>query len=145
MKYMEGNKFIKIGIIRWFTNIKTDYRQPPLQLTGNYYSPKEYQKYDNYDAINVDKVADIPCDYPGIMGVPLTFIDKYCPDQFEIVGLARNPEFFVNGKLKKIYNRILVKNKHPEESECRERNIKEHVLNKVFDTGIAFKVLQKAM
>ena len=149
-----GNKFIKIGGIRWFTNLKTEYRQSPLQLIGNYYSPEKYPKYDNYDAINVDKVANIPCDYPGVMGVPLTFMDKYCPEQFEIVGIAKrggNPELkiktytksdyynysdlnagptiFVNGKLKVLYIRILVKNKHPEESK----------------SWIAFKVLQKAV
>lgn len=179
----KGNKFIKIGGIRWFTNLKTEYRQSPLQLTGNYYSPKEYQKYDNYDAINVDKVANIPCDYPGVMGVPLTFMDKYCPEQFEIVGLAGkdgfglnsfkhydrykemrsngqptgssgkktngNPvmegktfkgNYFVNisGRIvRSLYSRIFIKNKHPEESECRERNIKVNVLNKAFDTDVA--------
>ena len=60
----DGKKCVRIKGICWFTNLKTEYRQPPLQLVGNYYLPEEYPKYDNYDAINVDKVADIPCDYP---------------------------------------------------------------------------------
>ena len=51
-----------------------------------HYTPEEYPHYDNYDAINVDKVTDIPVDYDGIMGVPITFLDKYNPEQFEIVG-----------------------------------------------------------
>ena len=52
------------------------------------YTPETYPKYDNYEAINVDKTANIPCDYDGIMGVPITFLDKYNPNQFEILGLA---------------------------------------------------------
>ena len=52
----------------------------------------KYYKYDNYDAINVDRVKDIPIDYDGVMGVPITFLDKYCPEQFEIVDI--NPHFF---------------------------------------------------
>ena len=166
----DGNKFIQIAGICWFTNLKTEYRQPPLQLVGNYYTKESYPKYDNYDAINVDKVADIPCDYPGVMGVPLTFMDKYCPEQFEIVGISgrgnnvnfktkiytkedadnygdlnRGPTLVKNIKKKNLYCRIFIKNMYPEESKYREKNIKEHVLNKVFDIGIAFKVLQKAV
>ena len=56
-----------------------------LDLRGNYYSPEQYPKYDNYDAIEVSRVDDIPCDYNGVMGVPITFMDKYCPEQFEII------------------------------------------------------------
>ena len=83
----------KFGNIRWFTNLKLKYKVKPLDLSKNYYTPEKYPKYDNYDAINVDKVADIPCDYPGVMGVPITFMDKYCPEQFEIVGLAGKDGF----------------------------------------------------
>ena len=50
-------------------------------------NPEEYQNYDNYDAINVDKTADIPCDYAGVMGVPITFLAVYNPEQFEILGI----------------------------------------------------------
>ena len=53
------------------------------------YNSEEYPKYDNYDAINVDKTAEIPMDYNGIMGVPITFLDKYNPEQFELVGIGR--------------------------------------------------------
>jgi len=78
----------KFGNIRWFTNLKANYKVKPLDLSKKHYTPEKYPKYDNYDAINVDKVADIPCDYPGVMGVPITFMDKYCPEQFEIVGIS---------------------------------------------------------
>ena len=73
------------GLTRWFTNIEHSMRNLPLDLYKKY-NPKDYPKYDNYDAINVDKVTDIPMDYDGVMGVPITFLDKYCPTQFEIVG-----------------------------------------------------------
>ena len=69
------------------------------------YSPEAYPKYDNYDAINVDKTCDIPEDYDGAMGVPISFLDKYNPNQFEIVGKINNPT--CNGK--KIYKRLLIK------------------------------------
>ena len=52
------------------------------------YTPEEYPHYDNYDAIEVSKTAEIPCDYDGVMGVPITFLDKYSPDQFEILGIT---------------------------------------------------------
>lgn len=78
---------------------------------------QEYPKYDNYDAINVDKTKDIPADYAGAMGVPITFLDKYNPDQFEIIGAMTTTKIdeynfgypFINSK--KIYARILIKNK----------------------------------
>ena len=62
------------------------------------YTPEEYPKYDNYDAINVDKTADIPYDYDGVMGVPITFLDKYSPEQFEIIGATESEgKGFSNG------------------------------------------------
>ena len=76
------------GLCRWFTNLDIPKRHAPLDLRGNYYDPEKYPRYDNYDAINVDRVDDIPCDYDGVMGVPITFMDRYCPDQFSIVGLG---------------------------------------------------------
>ena len=78
------------GLCRWFTNLDHKKRHTALDLRGNYYTGNEdrYPKYDNYAAINVDKVADIPCDYDGVMGVPITFLDKYCPEQFEILWQA---------------------------------------------------------
>ena len=73
------------GLTRWFTNLDVAKRHEKLILWKQYMR-EEYPKYDNYDAINVDKVKDIPCDYNGVMGVPITFLDKYNPEQFEIVG-----------------------------------------------------------
>ena len=68
----------------WFTNLEIPKRNEELDLVCRY-SPEAYPKYDNYDAIEVGRTADIPCDYDGIMGVPITFLDKYCPTQFEII------------------------------------------------------------
>lgn len=82
-----GRKFIRVKGVRWYTNIDYNERHEDLDLYKEYNS-EEYPKYDNYDAINVNKTAEIPCDYDGVMGVPITFLDKYNPDQFEIIGLA---------------------------------------------------------
>jgi hypothetical protein len=71
----------------WFTNIDHKKRHENLILYKTY-NEKEYHKYDNYDAINVDKTNEIPVDYMDAMGVPISFLDKYNPDQFEIIGLA---------------------------------------------------------
>lgn len=79
----------KFGNIGWFTNLDVAKRHEKLILWKNY-TPKEYPTYDNYDSINVNKVSDIPCDYNGVMGVPITFMDKYNPEQFEIVGLLQS-------------------------------------------------------
>lgn len=75
------------GLSRWFTNLDIKKRHENLILY-KHYSPEEFPKYDNYDAINVDKVSDIPLDYDGVMGVPITFMNQYNPDQFEIIGLG---------------------------------------------------------
>ena len=106
----------------WFTNLEHSKRHEELIIYKRY-SPEEYPKYDNYDAINVDKVVDIPCDYDGAMGVPITFLDKYCPEQFEILscndyrrndnvpfkehGLIKDKDSSINGK--PIYARILIR------------------------------------
>ena len=85
----QGNKYVRIKGVRWFTNLDYKERHEDLFLYKNY-TPEEYPKYDNYDAINVDKTQDIPCDYYGAMGVPITFMDKYNPEQFEIIdGIGR--------------------------------------------------------
>ena len=81
----EGNKYIRVKGVRWWTNIDYASRHEELDLYKKY-SPEEYPRYDNYDAIEVGKTAEIPRDYFGIMGVPITFLDKYCPEQFEILG-----------------------------------------------------------
>lgn len=75
------------GLCRWFTNLEHDHRNRPLDLTQRY-DPRYYPKYDNYDCIECSKVMDIPRDYDGVIGVPITFLDKYCPTQFRIVGIA---------------------------------------------------------
>lgn len=82
---------IRISGVMWFTNIDHPKRHQmlPLDLGCVYNGHEEmYPKYDNYDAINVNKTAEIPCDYTGVMGVPITFLDAFCPDQFEILGLS---------------------------------------------------------
>ena len=86
-----GKRFVNVKGIRWWTNVKEVINNEPLNLYKRY-SFEDYPKYENFDAINVDKVADIPMDYDGIMGVPITFLDKYCPTQFEIIDI--NPHFF---------------------------------------------------
>lgn len=93
------------------------------------YSPDTYPKYDNYDAIEVGKTSEIPCDYAGVMGVPVTFMDKYNPDQFEIIGLDRytvSKQFLVGGRVaingKPRYARILIRNKHPERPREEQHN-----------------------
>ena len=76
---------IRVSGVTWFTNLEIPKRSEEMDLVCRY-SPDEYPRYENYNAIEVGKTTDIPFDYPGIMGVPITFLDKYCPDQFDIVG-----------------------------------------------------------
>lgn len=113
-----GKKYIRVKGVRWYTNLDHAKRHEPLTLFRRYADdPGKYPTYDNYDAINVDKTADIPEDYDGVMGVPISFLDKYCPEQFEILGDSRfhdGQDFsddinYVNGKL--MYRRILVRRK----------------------------------
>lgn len=107
MQIIDGKKMIPIKAI-WFTNIEHGRRHQPLQLmtmTENlkYSKHKEirenrYQKYDNYDAIEVPFTDAIPSDYDGVMGVPISFLDKYCPEQFEIIGATESEgKAFSNG------------------------------------------------
>ena len=82
-----GNKFVRVKGVRWFTNLDFSERHDDLVLYRSYRGNEAaYPEYDNYQAINVDKVADIPEDYFGAMGVPITFLDKHSPDQFTIIG-----------------------------------------------------------
>lgn len=85
-RYREENgvKYRSLGNICWFTNLDTVKRHESIILYKTY-NPEEYKKYDNFDAINVNKTKDIPMDYDGYMGVPITFMDKYNPEQFAIV------------------------------------------------------------
>ena len=117
-----GIFYQKFGNICWFTNLMHEKRYEPLYLKRKYDS-EFYQKYDNYNAIDVSKVADIPMDYEGVMGVPITFLEKYCPTQFEIVDareytnidklkrkstyLVKDKDSAINGK--PTYARILIK------------------------------------
>jgi hypothetical protein len=110
-----GIKYFSMGSIMWFTNLDHKKRHENLILYKQY-NQTDYPKYDNYDIINIDKYMDIPLDYNGIMGVPITFADKYNPDQFEIVGIANSArwiglECFTILHGKKLYNRILIKRK----------------------------------
>lgn len=83
-----GNKYIRVKGVRWFTNMDVPKRHQTIPLYKKY-TPDEYPTYANYDAIEVGKTAEIPRDYDGKMGVPITFLDKYNPDQFEIIGTSR--------------------------------------------------------
>lgn len=128
----DGRKFIRVKGVRWWTNLDYRQRHEGLILVKKY-KPEDYQKYDNYDAIDISFTKDIPCDFVGYMGVPITFMDKFSPDQFTIEGMAAgnsratgfnfnvryepHPEDrggcgVVNGK--RVYARILIRNKHPE-------------------------------
>ena len=123
-KIVNGVKYFSMGRILWFTNFDTIKRHEELTLYKKY-NPKEYPKYDFYDAINVNRYMDIPMDYKGAMGVPITFIDKYNPKQFEIInsndirlsdkipfkehGLIKDKDGAINGK--PTYVRIVIKNK----------------------------------
>ena len=113
----------------WYTNLDVSHRHDRLILTEEY-SPGQFPKYYNYDAIEVGSTASIPCDYPGIMGVPITFLQKYNPEQFEIIGIDQlvemnkgvkvphnpnKPWIEKDGKPDRIpYRRIFIRNRHPE-------------------------------
>ena len=88
----EGETTTRVnGLCRWFTNLEIPKRREPLLIGWRYEKGLEmgmYAKYENYDAINVNEVCEIPKDYFGLMGVPITFLDKFCPEQFEIIGCA---------------------------------------------------------
>ena len=105
----DGIKYIRVNGVRWFTNMRKSTETDMLILFRKY-TPESYPKYDNYDAINVDKRCDIPEDYDGVMGVPISFLDKYNPKQFEILGLDKDMcghRFILNKKT--LYARIVIK------------------------------------
>ena len=108
-----GNRIISPNNCLWLTNLDTFKRHEDIVLTKTYYgNENEYPKFDNYDAINVNKTQDIPMDYDGVMGVPITFLHKYNPDQFELIKFRKGNDerdLFINGKCP--YFRILIKNK----------------------------------
>lgn len=113
-----GQKWRSLGNAMWLTNIDNERRHEKVPL-NHYYNPKDYPKYDTYDAINVKTINDIPCDYSGIMGVPITIINRYNSEQFEIVGEANHGSdnefdlFKPTVKGKAIFKRILIRNKRP--------------------------------
>ena len=105
----QGIKYIRVKGVCWFTNLEYDDRLEDLPLYKEY-NEKEYPKYDNYNAIEVSKTADIPKDYDGYMGVPITFLDKYNPEQFEIIQFRKGDDgkdLRINGKCP--YFRIIIK------------------------------------
>lgn len=112
----DGTKWRRMGNICWFTNVDIDRRHQPL-LLYKHYSPEEFPKYDNFDAIECPKYSDIPVDYDGMIGVPITYLAYHCNDQFEIIGELKHgcdSEFdlgvpTINGKSK--YTRIVIRKK----------------------------------
>jgi len=106
-----GKRFIRIKGVRWFTNLEAAIITEPIFLYKKY-TPAEYPKYDNYDAIEVSQTLEIPMDYDGVMGVPITFLDKYNPNQFEIIKFRKGDDekdLSINGRCP--YFRILIKRK----------------------------------
>lgn len=115
---------IRVSGVTWFTNLDIEKMHEELILYKKY-TPEEYPHYDNYDAINVNKTSDIPCDYDGVMGVPITFLYKYNPNQFEIIGATESEgkgfskNLWIEGstitqamvKGVKVYKRIFIRKK----------------------------------
>lgn len=108
---------IRVSGVQWFTNMDLLKRHEDIILYKTY-SPEEYPRYDDFDAIEVSKTVEIPMDYSGVMGVPITFLNKYNPDQFEILGnlgsyapdgYSLTSKIHINGK--KVYKRIAIRNK----------------------------------
>ena len=118
-----GRYYQRVMGVRWFTNLDHGRRHKPIQLMTpadivKFNAKKQFEKYDNYDAIEVPEVKQIPADYSGAMGVPISFLDKYCPEQFELVGIdrvlveamtGRVSRFRIHGR--EMYARVIIKNK----------------------------------
>ncbi|MBQ6471740.1 MAG: adenine-specific methyltransferase EcoRI family protein [Victivallales bacterium] len=127
-----GRKFIRVKGVRWYTNLDIKQRHDELILVKRYMAEK-YLKYDNFNAIDVGAILDIPCDYSGMLGVPVTLLDSYNPEQFEIIGFGKGElaksigvqKNFrgrfdlaytdINGKPFCPFGRIIVRNRHPEQ------------------------------
>ena len=145
----DGNYIINIMGVCWFTNIEHGRRHEPLNLatqaenqTHNkriISNANSYKKYDNYDAIEVPVVAGIPSDYTGVMGVPISFLDKHCPEQFEIVGNSAElaQSFYIDGKKKssrfyvegkRLYDRIAIRHINPVAQESTVQLAQVHTL-----------------
>lgn len=118
-KGYDPDYYIKTPAVCWYTNVDIQKRHTPIDLYMHYYGNEDhYPKYDNYDAINVDKTCEIPEDYDGVMGVPISFMDKYCPEQFEIIGNMASTQIsdfnfgypYITGKKK--YARVLIRRRN---------------------------------
>ena len=145
----DGNYIINIMGVCWFTNIEHGHRHEPLKLTTQAdneirnkriaNNANSYKKYDNYDAIEVPVTSGIPRDYVGVMGVPISFLDKYCPEQFEIVGNSAElaQSFYIDGKKKssrfyvegkRLYDRIAIRHINPVAQEAAVQLAQVHTL-----------------
>lgn len=114
-----GNRYIRVKGVRWFTNLDYKERYKSIKLVKQY-SPDSYPKFDNIDAINVGKTKDIPADYDGLMGVPITFLDKYNPQQFKIEGNEYSMNItggrcYLKGK--RMYSRIFITHRSKNKSK----------------------------
>jgi hypothetical protein len=140
----KGNKIARVSTSCWFTSLEVERHKEFITLYKKY-NPKDYPKYDNYDAINVNKVHDIPMDYKGVMGVPITFLNKFNPDQFQIIGMSSSAGYdkdivgipfigekdarpLINGK--NTYARIFIKNK---KVENKTQTIYTYIFIRVLD------------
>lgn len=134
-----GVRYQKFGNVQWYTNLDIDKRHVMLDLRGNYYDAEKYPTYDNLDAIDVSKVSNIPCDYDGLIGVPISILDNYNPEQFELIGMGTGDTakeigvtknyrgrtdlaVTVNGKSKCPFTRIVIKNRHPEKRKYHDED-----------------------
>ena len=135
-----GQKWRSLGNICWFTNLDIQKRHEELILFRSY-SPEEYPNYDNYDGIEVKKVVDIPCDYYGIMGVPITFLDKYNPDQFEIIGITKTWFCAAN----KIYPMQIQVSKNGDRSNVSKLNDGASLEQKEIPTNTTYYIVDDKM
>ena len=106
-KEIDGKKCMRLSSVCWYTNMDNDDKRGFIPLTKTY-NPDDYKKYDNYDAIEVSRFPNIPMDYDGVMGVPITILGKFNPKQFKLIGLTI-PRAKLNGKT--LYARLLIKNR----------------------------------
>lgn len=109
----DGQKWRSLGNATWFTNLEHSRRHEELTLRKTY-TPEVYPRYDNYDAIEVSRVADIPIDYDGVMGVPITFLGKHNPEQFEVVGMHSS----LRRGDRNYYDRLFIRHKNPVKEEA---------------------------
>lgn len=127
-----GNRIVSPNNCLWLTNLDTSKRHKDITLTKRYFGNEiEYPRYDNYDGINVNKTKDIPLGYSGIMGVPITFLHKYNPDQFEIIKFRKGDDekdLSINGKCP--YFRILIRNKRIQKNEKMNQIPRSELINK---------------